>query len=79
MMKAEMHKSRRTQGQAGDQRSETNFIVAMELFRWNRINTSCNLEPEGVHLRPFFVCPCMPRWMNTSSVKILYVEDMCQP
>jgi len=31
------------------------------------------MEPEGEHLQPFFVCPCMPRWMHTSSVKF----DMC--
>jgi len=69
MMKAEMHEGRRTQGQAGDQRSETNFIVAVELL--GRMESMRgNLEPEGEHLQPFFVCPCMPRWMNTSSVKV---------
>jgi hypothetical protein len=78
MMKAEMHEGRRTQGQAGDQRPETNFIVAVELFGRMELIRG-NLEPGSEHLQPFFVCPCMPRWMNTLSVKVSYVEDMCQP
>jgi len=64
-----MHEGRRAQGQASNQGSESDFIVAVELFWWMESTWGAgNLMPAVEHLQPFFACPCMPRWMNRSSV-----------
>jgi len=52
-----------TRGPSPTSLSLWNFFCKMESRRGT-------VEPEAEHLQPFFVCPCMLRWVNTSSVKV---------